>query len=252
MAYADDWGGADPHAHGRARRLFLMSSLVGMTPVIRRLIPDLGCRRMAFIPTASYAADYGVANRLMHWWWRALGVDVHVVDLTDARRWRIHDELRRAGVFYVCGGNTFYLMHCLQSSGAAGIIRERVAQGVPYLGESAGAVAAAPSIDYIAPMDERPAIAGNRRCPCLVSRSVHTGWCRMCTGWRWGARPHASYVHMPQIRALCRCAMTRRLWWPAHRRGSSRRARGCRLPCEHALRELWPCADTRHVRRPTR
>lgn len=68
MAYADDWGGADPHAHGRARRLFLMSSLVGMTPVIRRLIPDLGCRRMAFIPTASYAADYGVANRLMHWW----------------------------------------------------------------------------------------------------------------------------------------------------------------------------------------
>lgn len=184
MAYADDWGGADPHAHGRARRLFLMSSLVGMTPVIRRLIPDLGCRRMAFIPTASYAADYGVANRLMHWWWRALGVDVHVVDLTDARRWRIHDELRRAGVFYVCGGNTFYLMHCLQSSGAAGIIRERVAQGVPYLGESAGAVAAAPSIDYIAPMDERPAIAGNRRCPCLVSRSVHTGWCRMCTGWR--------------------------------------------------------------------
>lgn len=66
MAYADDWGGADPRAHGRARRLFLMSSLVGMTPVIRRLIPDLGCRRMAFIPTASYAADYGVANRLMH------------------------------------------------------------------------------------------------------------------------------------------------------------------------------------------
>lgn len=166
MAYADDWGGADPHAHGRARRrLFLMSSLVGMTPVIRRLIPDLGCRRMAFIPTASYAADYGVANRLMHWWWRALGVDVHVVDLTDARRWRIHDELRRAGVFYVCGGNTFYLMHCLQSSGAAGIIRERVAQGVPYLGESAGAVAAAPSIGYIAPMDERPAIAGESTVP---------------------------------------------------------------------------------------
>lgn len=166
MAYADERGGAGAHAQGRARRrLFLMSSLVGMRPAIRRLIPDLGCRRMAFIPTASYAADYGAANRLMHWWWRALGVDVHVVDLTDARRWRIHDELRRADVFYVCGGNTFYLMYCLQTSGAAGIIRERVAQGVPYLGESAGAVATAPSIDYIAPMDERPAMVGKSAAP---------------------------------------------------------------------------------------
>lgn len=166
MAYADDWGGADPYGQGDARqRLFLMSSLVGMTPVIRRLIPDLVRRRMAFIPTASYAAAYGVANRLMLWWWRALGVDVHVVDLNDARRWRVHDELNNADVFYVCGGNTFYLMHCLQSSGGAGIIRERVTQGVPYLGESAGAVAAAPSIDYIAPMDERPAMAGESAVP---------------------------------------------------------------------------------------
>ncbi len=84
--------------------------LVGMTPVIRRLIPDLGCRRMAFIPTASYAADDGVANRLMQWWWRALGVDVPVVDLSDARRGRMHDELRRADVVFVCGGITFELM----------------------------------------------------------------------------------------------------------------------------------------------
>ena len=178
MAYADERGGAGAHAQGRARRrLFLMSSLVGMRPAIRRLIPDLGCRRMAFIPTASYAADYGAANRLMHWWWRALGVDVHVVDLTDARRWRIHDELRRADVFYVCGGNTFYLMYCLQTSGAAGIIRERVAQGVPYLGESAGAVAAAPSIDYIAPMDERPAMVGKSAVPvpghCAAAQSAN-------------------------------------------------------------------------------
>lgn len=141
----------------RDRRLLLMSSAIGMTPLIRRLLPTFAGRRMAFIPTASYAEPYGAGSRMMRWWWRAIGFDVRVVDPSDADAATVRDELMRADLFYVCGGNSFHLMHWLRASPAARIIRARVARGIPYLGESAGAVVAGPDIDYIEAMDARRA-----------------------------------------------------------------------------------------------
>ncbi len=56
------------------------------------------------------------------------------------------ETLRRAGAICVGGGNTFALLSRLQNLGVIDIIRERVEQGTPYIGWSAGSNIAAPRI----------------------------------------------------------------------------------------------------------
>ena len=54
--------------------------------------------------------------------------------------------IRAAEAVFVGGGNTFRLLKWLQDEGLLGPIRDRVAEGMPYLGSSAGTNVAAPSI----------------------------------------------------------------------------------------------------------
>src|SRR5690606_32785496 len=54
--------------------------------------------------------------------------------------------LRRAAALFVGGGNTFRLLSALQRTGLVEVIRERVQEGMPYLGASAGTNVACPSL----------------------------------------------------------------------------------------------------------
>src|SRR5690606_16613404 len=54
--------------------------------------------------------------------------------------------LRRAAALFVGGGNTFRLLSALQRTGLVEVIRERVQEGMPYLGASAGTNVAGPSL----------------------------------------------------------------------------------------------------------
>jgi dipeptidase E len=54
--------------------------------------------------------------------------------------------IREAEGIYIGGGNSFRLLDALQRQGLLGPIRERVAEGLPYLGVSAGANVACPTI----------------------------------------------------------------------------------------------------------
>jgi dipeptidase E len=55
-------------------------------------------------------------------------------------------ELDGADAVFTGGGNSFRLLRVLQASGLLAAIRERVAAGMPYLGASAGANVACPTI----------------------------------------------------------------------------------------------------------
>lgn len=54
--------------------------------------------------------------------------------------------VRRAEAVAVGGGNTFHLVHALHTSGVMPALRERVRDGVPYMGWSAGSNVACPTL----------------------------------------------------------------------------------------------------------
>lgn len=55
--------------------------------------------------------------------------------------------LKKYKVIYVCGGNTFYLIYHLKKSGADMVLKELIANGIAYIGVSAGSVILSPTID---------------------------------------------------------------------------------------------------------
>jgi len=56
------------------------------------------------------------------------------------------DRIASAAAFFVGGGNTFRLLDALHRRDLIGPIRERLAQGVPYIGSSAGSIVAGPTL----------------------------------------------------------------------------------------------------------
>ena len=80
--------------------------------------------------------------------------------------------ISRCDVIYVSGGNTFYLLKELRKSRAAQAIKNAVKAGKIYVGESAGAIAAAPDTKYATLMDENSAKVSDFRGLNLVDFCV--------------------------------------------------------------------------------
>jgi len=107
-------------------------------PEMRDFLPPT--EGILFIPFAlfdrdAYAAK--VAARL-----KAMGYEVQSIH-------RASDPLRAlqsAGAVFVGGGNTFRLLKNLQESGVMPAVRKRVVEGMPYIGSSAGAIVACPTL----------------------------------------------------------------------------------------------------------
>ena len=70
---------------------------------------------------------------------------------------KILATINECDIIYVSGGNTFYLLNELRKSRAAQAIKDAVKAGKIYVGESAGAIAAAPDTKYATLMDENSA-----------------------------------------------------------------------------------------------
>lgn len=88
-------------------------------------------------------------------------IDVNARDLTADSFGRILDSL---DAVYVAGGETFMLLEALRSNGTGEVLTERVRQGLPYIGCSAGSIIAGPTITPAELMDDRtaaPALDGD-------------------------------------------------------------------------------------------
>lgn len=67
----------------------------------------------------------------------------------------------------VCGGNTYYLLSKLKESHYFEFISNKIDEGIPYIGISAGSVVATNNIEYIQCMDEND---------CHISDFKGFGW----------------------------------------------------------------------------
>ncbi len=108
---------------------------------IREFLGD-GVRSVAFVPYAAatfsedeYASRVGAV-------FGQLGYELVSVHSSSAPR----DAVRSADAVAVGGGNTFLLLKRLYETGLLDVIRERAAEGMPYIGWSAGSNVACPTI----------------------------------------------------------------------------------------------------------
>ena len=99
-----------------------------------------GVKTLTFVPYALADRD-GYAAKVRE---RFAGLGIEVPSVHQAPDPRA--AIRGAEAVFVGGGNTFRLLKWLQDEGLLGPIRDRVGEGMPYVGSSAGTNVAAPSI----------------------------------------------------------------------------------------------------------
>jgi dipeptidase E len=127
------------------RLLLISTSVVYGTGYLQHALPEIadflaGVTRVLFVPHAlkdhdAYAAKARGAFRT---------IDRDLDSLHEAASPR--DAIRNAPALFVGGGNTFRLLAALYALDLVGAIRERAAEGMRYMGASAGSNVAGPTI----------------------------------------------------------------------------------------------------------
>ena len=134
-------------------KLFLCSHFSSVGSLIKEEIDN---KKAAFIPTASlhegYTGYVGSARKLF----KKLGASVTEIDISTEAYSTIQAVFEDADVIYFTGGNSFFLMDQLRKTETDELLKKELANGKLMIGESAGAIICAPTIQYIEQMDEKP------------------------------------------------------------------------------------------------
>jgi dipeptidase E len=131
-----------------ARHLLLISSSVvygsgyldHAAGEIQSLLASAGARRVLFVPYALF--DHKAYALRARDRFRALGFDLDSIHETPDPT----AAVQRAEAIFIGGGNTFRLLALLQKNHLLEPIRRRVAEGMPYIGSSAGSNVACPTL----------------------------------------------------------------------------------------------------------
>ena len=138
------------------KQLFLCSYFAGVKDLFRQYASEkqLG-NQVLFIPTAGNVEDYrGYIDEALQSF-ADLGFQVEVLDISACDRETAQAKIFQSKLLYVSGGNTFYLLQELKKKQLLSLIKEQIADGMVYVGESAGSVIPAEDIDYIRLMDDK-------------------------------------------------------------------------------------------------
>ena len=134
-------------------KLFLCSHFSSVGSLIKEEIEN---KKVAFIPTASLREGYtgyvGSARKLF----KKLGAIVAEIDISTEAYSTIQSVFEDADVIYFTGGNSFFLMDQLRKTETDELLKKELANGKLMIGELAGAIICAPTIQYIEQMDEKP------------------------------------------------------------------------------------------------
>lgn len=150
------------------KKLFLTSVFAKTAKEFKKFYGETNGKSAVLIPTAAKADGGGtIYVKRQRRALEKLGIKACVLDISAAGSNEISAKLQNSDIIYIGGGNTFYLLQELKRSGADKFIKEQVLLGKTYIGESAGAVVAAPRIDYIEDMDKRDAAPNLRDCSAL-------------------------------------------------------------------------------------
>ncbi|QLI77274.1 MULTISPECIES: Type 1 glutamine amidotransferase-like domain-containing protein [Bacillus] len=138
------------------KKMFLCSSFKDSYSLLSDFTGEsLKGKRVTFFPTASAVEEVthyvDAAKEAFH----QLGMQLEIVQIAEQSTEEIAKMMKQNDVVYVSGGNTFYLLQELRKHGLDDVLKEEINKGKLYIGESAGSIIMAPSIEYISLMDER-------------------------------------------------------------------------------------------------
>ncbi len=114
--------------------------LQAVAPLVKDFLGDKKLR-IAFIPFASVENDAKAYRDMVKNGLNNESYNIEIVDPKSAK-----ESLEQAEVIMVGGGNTFKLLHDIYQLKLLDVIRDKVNDGVPYIGWSAGANIISPSI----------------------------------------------------------------------------------------------------------
>ncbi|MBD8974845.1 MAG: peptidase S51 [Clostridiales bacterium] len=150
------------------KKLFLTSVFAKTAKEFKKFYGETNGKSAVLIPTAAKAeGGNSIYIKRQRRALEKLGIKACVLDISVAESNEITAKLLNSDIIYIGGGNTFYLLQELKESGADKLIKKQVLLGKAYIGESAGAVVAAPYIDYIEDMDKRDAAPNLSDCSAL-------------------------------------------------------------------------------------
>ena len=138
------------------KQLFLCSYFAGVKDLFRQYVSEkqLG-KQVLFIPTAGNVEEYrGYIDEALQTF-EDLGFQVEVLDISACDRETAQAKIFQSKLLYISGGNTFYLLQELKKKQLLSLIKEQIADGMVYVGESAGAIITAKDIDYNKLMDDK-------------------------------------------------------------------------------------------------
>lgn len=140
------------------KQLFLCSYFAGVKDLFAQYVADKQLsKKVLFIPTAGNVEDYTGYIDEGREVFEKLGFDVEILDLASCDKETAQAKIFQTKLLYVSGGNPFYLLQELQKKHLLSLIREQIADGMIYIGESAGAEIASQDIAYTELMDDRTA-----------------------------------------------------------------------------------------------
>ena len=138
------------------KNIILTSSLYESIELVKKFLDkNTESKKILFIPTAANVEEYKKYMHLTQKAFEDFGYKVENFDVSIFSEEIAKEKLSEAKIVFISGGNTFYLLQELKRKNLITYLKERIENGLLYIGESAGSVIAAPDIEYASIVDDK-------------------------------------------------------------------------------------------------
>lgn len=138
------------------KNMILTSSLYESIELVKKFLDkNTESKKILFIPTATNVDEYKKYIHLTQKVFEDFDYEVENFDVSIFSEEIAKEKLSEAKIIFISGGNTFYLLQELKRKNLIPYLKERIENGLLYIGESAGSVIAAPDIEYASIVDDK-------------------------------------------------------------------------------------------------
>ena len=138
------------------KNMILTSSLYESIGFVKEFLDkNAKSKKILFIPTAANVEEYKNYMYLTEKAFEDIGYEVDNFDISVFSEKTVKEKLSKAEIIFISGGNTFYLLQELKRKNLISYLKERIENGLLYIGESAGSVITGSNIEYASLADDK-------------------------------------------------------------------------------------------------